>query len=412
MAENNEMKHISLPAKFSIDTTFDSDKFIKIRLDFAHDGINPNHSRFTKEILAEKKNTLFLSPILGNIKQNDDGEFEFGGHDMEFRPNPFHDNQMEMFYIEQILGIIPPEELADFEIKEVDGRNRVFVNAYIYKKYSNYAEDILKQYEQSPVSMEIDILKYSFSVIDNVYDIEDFKYTGITILNQNFGTGMAGANLKLFSSQEELKSQMFVMLQDLKAAFKFEDDNKNTEERRGENLKTNTNFDNVTNENVDNSTPVTPEVNAEDTNPVEPVNEPVVNDEAPVENMEQSTEASVEDTIESTTETFNTENMVRTFTISHDDILYALYNLMDASCDSYYYITDVYDTYFDYVDSTCNFKNCKRKNYSKDDATGSVQLGEDVGNIFIEKLTESEKTALDMLRNTYSSEHEVTNSYK
>ena len=416
MAENDEMKHISLPAKFSIDDTFDNDKFIKIRLDFAHDGTNPNHSRFTKEVLENKKNTLFLSPILGNITQNENGDYEFGGHDMEFRPNPFHDNQMEMYYIEQILGIIPPEELADFEIKEVDGRNRVFVNAYIYKKYSNYAEDILKQYEQSPVSMEIDILKYSFSVTENVYDIEDFKYTGITILNQNCGTGMIGANLKLFSSQEELKSQMLVMLQDLKSAFSLDDNNKNTEERRIKDLETNTNVENVTNENVDTSTPIAPEVNTEETNPVEPVaepTEPVVDTETPaeptdtMENTEEVNTSVTENNIEANTEpeTSNTENIVRTFIISHDDIRYALYNLMDISCDNSLYITDVYDEFFDYVDSDCTFNKCKRRRYTKNEATGTVQLDGDCIDIYIEKLTETEKSTLDMLRNTYSVEH-------
>ena len=98
---SNENLHMSLPIHYSIDEEFDNDKFVKLRLDFAHDGINPNHTRFTKEILESKKKSLFLSPILGHITQTDDS-YEFNGHDMEFRPNPFQNNKMQMFYLENI----------------------------------------------------------------------------------------------------------------------------------------------------------------------------------------------------------------------------------------------------------------------------------------------------------------------
>ena len=167
--------YASLPVNYSIDNSFDNEKFLKLRLDFAHDGINRKKTRFSSEILEAKKSGLFLSPLLGHIVRTEDGSYKFGSHDMEFRPNPFKNNEVQTFYLESILGIIPPEEYADFEIKQVNGQSRVFVTGYLYKKYSNFAEDLLREYESTPVSMETEIKKYTYSADEDVYDVLDFE---------------------------------------------------------------------------------------------------------------------------------------------------------------------------------------------------------------------------------------------
>lgn len=397
----DKSKHMSMsfPVNFSIVENFNSNKFVKLRLDFAHDGTNPNRSRFTKELLNEKKDTLFLSPILGHIIETDNDSYDFGGHDIEFRPNPFQDGKMQAYYLETVLGIIPPEELADFEIKEVNGRNRVFVNAYLYKRYSNFAEDILKQYESNPVSMEADILKYTFSSEENVYDIQDFEYLGVTLLNQEMGTGMIDANAKFFTEEKNAKEQMIVMLHELKKEFSLEANDKNTEEGgiKMEETKTVEVAEVETVNEVE--TPEVAETNVGFEATVEDVT-------TPSENNAENNEVVVTETpvTEPVTEQPKvvTDNFVKAFSWSCDNIRYQLYSLLaetEQAQNEHYFIETVRDNYFDYCSES---DKCFRQNYSKTE-TGVQFNGERV-EMISEKFTVEERAALDQLRSNYEAQ--------
>lgn len=412
----DNLNHMSLPVHFSIDETFNSDKFIKVRLDFAHDGINPNHTRFTKELLEKKKDSLFLSPLLGHIIQNEEGDYEFGGHDMEFRPNPFQDNKMQMFYLETILGIIPPKEVANFEIREVDGLNRVFVDGYIYKKYSNFAEDILRQYDENPISMEIDIFQYSYSVKEDIYDILDFNYTGITFLNQECGTGMLNANSKFFANTENLKSQMVIALQELKSV--FEADNKTIEEGGENKIMEDTQVMEAVVEQATEEAGTVATENFEEA----PVNETPSEDFVEGEGVQSETNEIVEEVAKEANESFSEveqevpavepeSKFVKTFELSHDGIRAGLYGLLavqEQSDDDCYIIDEVFDSYFDYY--ACKKKKCYRQGYVKDNE--AVAFSGDRIEIFIEKLTPDEKAALNVLRANYEAQTEELNSLR
>lgn len=376
-----ELKSVSVPVKIKFDKNFNSDKFIKLYLTFAHDGINPNKSRFKIEDLTGHKDSLFLSPLLGNVIKDEDGNYDFGSHDMEFRPNPFKNNEQQIFYLENILGIVPPEELADFKTEVIDNRNYVTVVGYLYKNYSNFAEDIIAQYENIPISMEIDVFKYSFDVKDNVYNISDFAYTGITFLSQNCGTGMIGANAKFFS-QSEFQTQMLTMVQELKNTFKqFSELCNNTNNEGGNN-----NLENNTNSNTGATLP--------ENQTASPTIEPVVNTTVPTQVVEPIVEPVAEP-----------KKFTKTFELSFDDIRCGLYDLLCAveeADNAWYYIDAVFDGYFDYVDAN-GIGKYYRQAYSKTDS-GVTFEGERF-DIFIERLTLPEKSALDMLRNNYSQEH-------
>lgn len=425
---NNKDLHMSLPVHYSIDETFDSDKFIKLRLDFAHDGTNPNHTRFSKEKLEDRKGSLFLSPLLGHIVQDEDGNYEFGGHDMEFRPNPFQNDKMQIYYLEQIIGIIPPESLANFEVKEVNGRNRVFVDGYLYKEYSNFAEDILKQYDKNPISMEVDILQYSYSVKEDVYDVHDFKYKGITFLNQNSGTGMIDANSQFCFEKKDAQKQMdemITLLQDLKETFGLGADNKIFEEG-GKNAMEDT-INTQTVETVAENTEVVAE--AESTETVEAVAgateetsvETVAETETPsnnevVENNFEDEAPKIEesDVKAEANESFEADNengevavpeakFCKTYELSHDDIRHGLYVLLsnvEAENNEYYFIDEVFDNYFDYCSE---FGKFYRQSYTRDE-NDNVQFSGERVEMFAEKLTKEEKSALDMLRANYEAQ--------
>lgn len=399
--------YTSLPVNYSIDNSFDSEKFLKLRLDFAHDGINRKKTRFSSELLEAKKNSLFLSPLLGHIIKTEDGKYKFGSHDMEFRPNPFKNNEVQMFYLENVLGIIPPEEYADFEIKQINGQNRVFVTGYLYKKYSNFAEDLLREYERTPISMETEIKKYTYSDEEDVYDVLDFEYKGITFLGQEVTTGMINANAQIYAVNDEIKNQMVIMLQDLKSLFSLNADDTNT--KKGglsmENTQDVTPIETISDSNAEvvemekaENTLDTIEATVEniDDNAVSQATEIVANAEASTENFEQASPV----------------DFIKSFSISHEDIRAGLYNKLisiEEADQEQYFIESVYDDYFDY----CGWNNKKtyRQKYSVG-VEGIIDFIDTRIELYVEKLTSDEKTILDTMRQNYDSQVAELNSLK
>lgn len=101
----------------------------------------------------------------------------------------------------------------------------------------------------------------------------------------------------------------------------------------------------------------------------------------------------------------NTENSTVEFELSHDDIRMALYGLLESTWDenSYAWVCEVYDNYFiyqkeTYGDEGYDYKYYKQS-YSKNE--DNVELSGDPVEVFSTFVTESEKTALDMIRSQY-----------
>ena len=97
----------------------------------------------------------------------------------------------------------------------------------------------------------------------------------------------------------------------------------------------------------------------------------------------------------------NFEKLVRTFEISHEDTRYALYNLLSAyeeSDNEWYWITNVYDSYFVY--ENCEGTKIYRQDYAKDG--DNVSFENERIELFKELLTASEKAELDAMRSNYA----------
>lgn len=101
----------------------------------------------------------------------------------------------------------------------------------------------------------------------------------------------------------------------------------------------------------------------------------------------------------------NTENSTVEFELSHDDIRMALYGLLESTWDenSYAWVCEVYDAYFIYEKETYGENGYEYKyykqGYSKNE--DNVELSGDPVEVFSTFVTESEKTALDMIRSQY-----------
>jgi len=75
------LEHLSLAATYEVDESFDSEKFIKMRLRICHNGENPNGSYFELEDMKRAMGSLSNIHI-GTCIEDEDGNPQFGGHDM------------------------------------------------------------------------------------------------------------------------------------------------------------------------------------------------------------------------------------------------------------------------------------------------------------------------------------------
>lgn len=189
MADN---KKISLQATYSVDDSFDSRRFIKLRVKVCHDGKNLNNSIISKEAIEEALPSLYNTPLLANVVADEDGNLDFGGHDMKLVEDAMNEGEYRILYKEIPVGVFPAN-LADACIVEEDGRNYLYASAYLWRRYSNYAEDIIKSREEADISMEILLDVREYDEEDEAFHINKFTFSGVTLLGATHTPAMEGA---------------------------------------------------------------------------------------------------------------------------------------------------------------------------------------------------------------------------
>lgn len=373
----SELNNVSLAVTYDLDNTFDESRFIKMRLRVCHDGINPNGSNFNVDDMNAAKDTLKNIPILANVVFDEDGQPQFGSHDMAIEKDKVHEGEYRMVYKEVPIGLIP--EINNYEVAEYDGRNYVYVDGYVWRKYSNYAEDIIERDKNIKLSMEIDVNEFTFNAAKKVYNITDYKYTAITFLNNDLGTGMkkAMATTETFENKDA-DNEMLIIMQELKEAL-VTFNKKNTEEGGIANKMENT--ENIITEAVtDSETPVeTSETPAEDAVITE-----TPDSEVPAETVEAET-----------------AKFVKSFELSHEDVrcgLYALLAQKEAETNDWYYIQAVYDDYFVYSSET--ERKLFKQEFTKEN--DNIAFNGDPVEVYMSILTAEEKSAIEALRANYS----------
>lgn len=202
----------SLTICYEVDNNYDSDRFIKLKLNVMHDGKNFNMSSFDKKSIEKAKPSIFNVPILANTIFDDEGNPKFGGHDKHIEEDK--NGNKKIVYDEIPIGLIP--ESTKYEIKLMDDKKyHLFVDAYVWKGYSNYAEDILNNKDSVGLSMEIIVDKYSFDTKKSIFNIMDYRYQGITLLGDDKTPAMQGANatFDLNLSYTEIIDKMKILLE-------------------------------------------------------------------------------------------------------------------------------------------------------------------------------------------------------
>lgn len=413
------------------------DGLLPVHLQSCHTDLNVNGSNIDSSVMEAALPSFSNRPILGYIHkvttdENPEGQWEFYSHNMH------EDENGDVVYDEYPIGIIPESCNAQLVYDEEKKKTYCEVDGYIFEEYSKAAE-ILQREEECSVSVELSIRELSYDAKQKFLNIEDFWFSGVTILGKTpqgneVKPGMTGSNIKLadFSSKnnslfEDYESKMVELqarIENLEIACfnKEQSSSVHTLTKEGGNEENMTKFEELLakyNKTVEDVTFDYENLSDEELEAkfAEAFGE---DNETDGENSEgnETSEPSNNGEGESPSEPDGTdgegqtfEKMTRTFEISHDDIRYALYNLLASYEDAdneWYYITGVYDSYFVYE----NWDGGKiyGQKYTKDN--DNVAFDGERYNLHKEYLTDSEYTEIQDMRSNYSSIVEELNTYK
>jgi hypothetical protein len=380
---------------FTIDKDFASDQFLKLRLRVCHDGESPNKTYFTKETMAEANKSLEYIPILAHTYVDEEtGKPVIGSHDMHIEEDKLNEGNSRVIYDEIPIGVIPSLADNNCTIEEYDGRNHTYVDGYIWRDYANYAEQLIEDAENNKISMEIDFSdeSLSYDAANERYNIASYRYRGITVLNEKLGTGMmnALATTTNFSANEDIKSKMIVLMEELQKCLR-EYNTEDSEEGGNVAMDNNeeivdTTVEDAVVETTEETTDVTEETPIDDVVAEETVftNEPAAEEAPAVEGFSAN----------------EPEPLVCTFRISHDDTRYALQNLLNSMCNEgqFLYIESVYDGYFYYADYFTGDAYKQSYKVRKD----VVSFSGDPERVYREFVTQAEKDELENMRKSYA----------
>ena len=422
--ENGNPIVVSMPANFEISEN-DMPGMLKLKLKVCHIDTNRNGSHISKENMEKAMPTLKYRPILAYIHQLDDGTYDFYAHNMEIVED--ENGEEKINYIEKQVGCFT----TDDPYLEYDKDNdKTYVNAYavIPEEYTE-AANIIRRKNGTKVSCELVIDELSYNAKEKYLDLTSFYFGGCTLLGcdengNEIGEGMLGSRADIadfchkkpvFDYQEKLV-EMLDRLNNTLSNF----NKNNTEEGVREEMshfdellekygftvdELDFDYENMSDEELDSAFEdfkCRKKKCEEEDSDVDASEEGSSEEENPKDGNDDEEES--EDGADTGDESKkNSENFVKNFKveISHEDIRYALYNLIaeyEESDNEWYGIYAVYDDYF-VMQGWCNGKFYKQ-GYSIDGE--NVSLDGERTELFQMLLTESEKLAVDKLRGDYA----------
>ena len=416
------------------------DGLLPVHLQACHTNLNVNNSNIEESVMLDALPSFSNRPILGYIHkvvtdENPDGQWEFYGHNC-------HEDNGELVYDEVPIGIIPESCNAQLIYDKDKDKTYCEVDGYIFEEYSR-ASEILKREGECSVSVELSIRELSYEAKQRYLNIEDFWFSGVTILGKNeYGDevkpGMTGSNIKLadfsadnnslFTKYENKMIEFQERLEKLESTcsniqLSKEGGNDKNMDKFNELLEKygktaddiDFEYEDMTDEELESKFE---EVfgKLEENSTSEPSNDEGTDDgdeseENPEVKEDNACGGGGSGSKKKKKNSAENEPMTRTYEISHDDIRYALYNLLSSyeeSDNDWYYITGVYDSYFVY-ESWDGGKIYGQK-YTKDN--DNVAFDGERYTLHKEYLTDSEYTEIQNMRSNYSTIVNELNQYK
>lgn len=412
---------------------------LKLKLKVCHTETNRNGSHISQANMEKAMPTLKYRPILAHIHELEDGTKDFYAHNMEIIET--EDGETDISYIEKQVGCFT----ADAPWLEYDkDMDKTYVMAYsvIPEEYTD-AADIIRRKNGTKVSCELVINELSYNAKEKYLDLTDFYFGGCTLLGcdeegNEIGEGMLGARADIadfcrkapvFTYQDKM-IEVLEKLNTTLSNFNKESDKKggNVEMNKFEELlekygKTTEDItfdiEGLSDEELEEKFSELFDESSESGDDIADdeevaVDDEVSDDDSDIEDIEDTDDSEEEessddsdDTVEHTFETTkkysidDNGNATVVFEISHEDIRGALFNLIsiyEEEDNEWYWITNVYDDYFIF-ENWCGDKLYKQS-YELDG--DNVSLSGDRQEMFKMILTESEKLAIEKMREDYA----------
>ena len=400
-----------------------SDGFMHLLFKVCHAGENRNMSNISKNNLEKYKNTINYRPVLASIitSPDDASVLDFNSHDIEI------DDNGNPIYIEKQVGCFTADE-PFLKYDEQNDKTYLMAHAVIPEEYTATA-DIIRRKGGTKVSCEIGIDTMQYNEETGILDIIDFSFLGVCLLGDHVTEGMAGARADIESisdfsaennsvvnkSNNEFNDTLVEALKKLNETLeKFNDTN--SDKKGGENQMNK--FEELLELYELTAEEIEFEVEGLSDEDLEAKFTEVYGDAEEFKKKKKCAEENPEGEPEPEEDfagcgtkkkkkrcSINEEDNTIEFELSFDEIRMALYSLIngDVNEDSYSWICEVYDDHFVYQKETWtgDTYECKyyKQSYSKDGE--NVSLSGDAVEVFSTFVTESEKTALDMMRTQY-----------
>lgn len=404
---------LKVPTTFEVDNAVDENHrgMMKLKFKIFHIGLNRNKSYVSKEAAEKAMGTIADRPVLAAIHQLDDGSWDFEGHEMEIILDG--DGNREIKYIESQVGSFSSEP-AFWEHDDELNKDYVCAYAYISEEYTRACE-IIRQKQGSKNSCELFIDDFSFNAKEKYLELNDFYVNASTLLgSHDDGTqiqeGMEGSRADIADFSVDHNSVKFdkdekiiELLENMnKLLANFSDDKNNqkggTTGKMVEELlkKYNKTVKDITFEYENLSDE---ELEAKFAEMFENDNTGTDNGNEPSGEGNNGDNSDPEGNPNGEGQTF--EKMTRTYELSHDDIRYALYQLLSTYEDSdndWYFINAVYDGHFTY--ENWNGDKIFGQKYEKDG--DNVAFDGERYNLHRELLTDSEFAELQSMRSNYT----------
>ena len=404
----------------------DMPEMLKLELKVCHTDTNRNGSHISTENMEKAMPTLKYRPILAYIHELEDGTKDFYAHNIEIIEH--EDGETEINYIEKQVGCFTAD---DPWLKYDEENDKTYVHAYavIPEGYTE-AADIIRRKGGTKVSCELIINELSYNAKEKYLDLTDFIFGGCTLLGcdeqgNEIGEGMLGsrADISDFCHKEPAYTYQEKLIKTLeKLNVVLESFNNNSEEKGGIEMNK---FEELLAKYGKTAEEVTFEIEGLSDEELEEKFKEAFEDDNDESKLDDDDESDSEnddgDNSDDEEEPITTEeeacgkkkkkkkcsidsdgNMSVSFEISHEDIRGALFNLIsvyEEEDNEWFWITNVYDDYFIFENWDGN--KLYKQFYSIDE--DNVTLSGDRQEVFKMILTESEKLAIEKMREDYAS---------
>lgn len=200
----------SIPIMFEATEGVEDKRFTKVTIYIAHTNENRNKSYFSKQVLTDAIPSLANIPIVGFIQVDNHNEADFKGHEQRIVVDQ---DGMSLEYLGRAYGIIPENNNARFEEKEVDGIKREYLvcDGVIWNKFKE-AVEIFDRDKIKSQSMELFRDSVEGKLDKNgIFHFSKFKFEAACILGDNITPAMTGSTIEKFSLytiQDEFKEMI------------------------------------------------------------------------------------------------------------------------------------------------------------------------------------------------------------